>query len=58
MFIFTHHEVNITTNSGILTNPVLAAEAVDQYLNEQDGPVTGIGGDIIGRYSTTMIDYR
>lgn len=48
-FIFTIHQLNITTNSGVLTNPALHAAAVDTYLNEQNGPLTGVGGDIIGQ---------
>ena len=45
-FIFTTHQLNITTNSGVLTNSTLHATAVDTYLNEQNGPLTGVGGDI------------
>ena len=48
-FILTTHQLNITTNSGVLTNPTLHAAAVDTYLNEQNGPLTGIGGEIIGQ---------
>lgn len=48
-FIFTTHQLNITTNSGVLTNPTLHAAAVESYLNEQNGPLTGVGGDIIGQ---------
>lgn len=51
-FIFTTHQLNLTTNSGVLSNPTLHAAAVDTYLNEQNGPLTGVGGDIIGQLSS------
>nr|AUZ97941.1 glucose-methanol-choline oxidoreductase [Aspergillus terreus] len=48
LFIFTSHEMNITTNSGVLVDPELLAEAVESYLNQQTGPLTGIGGGVVG----------
>lgn len=40
--------MNITTNSGVLVDPELLAEAVESYLNQQTGPLTGIGGGVVG----------
>jgi choline dehydrogenase len=40
--------MNITTNSGVLVDPDLLAEAVESYLNQQTGPLTGIGGGVVG----------
>ncbi|KAB8229592.1 GMC family oxidoreductase [Aspergillus alliaceus] len=48
LFVFTSHELNVTTNSGVLTNPDLHAAAVESYLNHQTGPLTGIGGGVVG----------
>ncbi|KAF2501072.1 alcohol oxidase [Lophium mytilinum] len=48
LFIFTSHETNVTTNSGVTTNETLHAEAVEAYLSEQTGPLTGVGGGVIG----------
>ncbi|KAF2795104.1 GMC oxidoreductase [Melanomma pulvis-pyrius CBS 109.77] len=48
LFIFTSHEVNVTTGSGALTNPSLHTQAVETYLSEQSGPLTGVGGGIVG----------
>lgn len=39
------HDIPVVS---VLTNPALHAAAVDTYLNEQNGPLTGVGGDIIG----------
>ncbi|KAE8373501.1 hypothetical protein BDV26DRAFT_285071 [Aspergillus bertholletiae] len=48
LFIFTSHELNVTTNSGVLSNPNLHAAAVESYLEQQTGPLTGIGGGVVG----------
>jgi choline dehydrogenase len=48
LFIFTSHEVNVTTGSGVFSNPTLHAEATETYLSKQSGPLTGIGGSIVG----------
>jgi choline dehydrogenase len=48
VFIFTSHEMNMTTNSAVLTDPILHAAHVQEYLNNQNGPLTGVGGEIIG----------
>ena len=48
VFMFTSHKTTLTTNSAVLSDPGLHAAAVDKYINQQDGPLTGVGGDIIG----------
>ncbi|KAF2205972.1 alcohol oxidase [Delitschia confertaspora ATCC 74209] len=48
LFIFTSHEMNVTTGSGLLTNPTVHAEAVESFLKEQSGPLTGVGGSVVG----------
>lgn len=48
VFIFTSHETNLSTNSAVLTDPSLHAQAVDEYLNHQTGPLTGVGGEHVG----------
>ena len=48
VFVFTSHQTTLTTNSAVLADPQLHAAAVQKYLNEQDGPLTGVGGDVIG----------
>lgn len=48
VFLFTSHEMNLETNSGTLTNPELHAKAVEEYLSNQNGPLTGVGGEILG----------
>jgi hypothetical protein len=67
LFIFTSHETNVTTNSGVLLNPQVHSEAVEAFLSKQTGPLTGIGGGIVGRstcfckschyYSATLTDH-
>ncbi|KAI6826156.1 alcohol oxidase [Hortaea werneckii] len=47
VFLFTSHEMNLETNSGTLTNPELHAKAVEEYLSNQNGPLTGVGGEIL-----------
>jgi choline dehydrogenase len=48
VIVFTSHETNVTTNSGIFSNPSVHAAAVEDYLSTQSGPLTGIGGGIFG----------
>lgn len=48
--MFTSHELNITTNSGILVEPSLHTAAVEEYINHQSGPLTGVSGDIVGMW--------
>ncbi|KAF2814507.1 alcohol oxidase [Mytilinidion resinicola] len=48
LFIFTSHETNVTTNSGVTVNETVHAEAVEAYLSEQTGPLTGVGGGVLG----------
>ena len=48
VFMFTSHKTNLTTNSAVLSDPQLHAAAVDKYINQQDGPLTGVGGDVLG----------
>ncbi|RMZ10969.1 hypothetical protein D0860_03636 [Hortaea werneckii] len=47
VFLFTSHEMSLETNSGTLTNPELHAKAVKEYLSNQNGPLTGVGGEIL-----------
>ncbi|TVY81242.1 Cyclase atC [Lachnellula suecica] len=48
VFIFTNHEMDLTTNSAVLSDPSLQAVAAEIYLSNQSGPLTGIGGSFIG----------
>ena len=40
--------MNLTTNSAILKDPALGAVATQQFLENRNGPLTGVGGEIIG----------
>ena len=41
-------QVNVTTNSQLLTNPGFAENALELYLSSQTGPLTSINGDVVG----------
>ena len=53
VFLFTSHRMNLVTNSATLHDSKVHAIAAQKFLNEQDGPLCGVGGDIIGEFAQT-----
>ena len=48
VFFTVVFQVNQTTNSQLLTNPAFGAAAAQSFLNNQSGPLTSVGVDLIG----------
>ncbi|KAI4129721.1 MAG: hypothetical protein LQ338_002105 [Usnochroma carphineum] len=42
------YKVNVTTNSQLLVNPAFAAQATEDYLTSQSGPLDSPGGNWVG----------
>lgn len=46
-WFFSTHRVNVLTGSELSNNETYAANAVEQYQREQNGPLSNIGGDVL-----------
>ena len=49
--------MNVTTSSALSTNATYAAQATEEYLMNQTGPLTLPGGNIVGTYLLPQLKF-
>lgn len=54
-FFGVTYEVNVTTDSQLNTNPAFLAQSTSQYLTNQTGALTNLGGNFIGKSCRTVV---